>query len=180
MGRKKKDLPLLEGVEITAVAAEGNALTRVDEMVVFVPYGAPGDIADVKIDRRKRSYAEGHIERIIKPSPLRVEPRCEHFGVCGGCRWQHLPYSYQLRCKQQQVTDALQRIAKIDLPETRPTKWDIHSPTANGSHSISSAAARRCPTAMRPDFIYLEPLTRCSISTDVICRMISPTVCVCL
>ena len=120
MGRKKKDLPLLEGVEITGVAAEGNALTRVDEMVVFVPFGAPGDIADVKIDRRKRSYAEGHIERIIKPSPLRVEPRCEHFGVCGGCRWQHLPYSFQLQCKQQQLTDALQRIAKIDLPETRP------------------------------------------------------------
>ena len=120
MGRKKKDLPLLEGVEITDVAAEGYALTRIDEMVVFVPFGTPGDIADIKIDRRKRHYAEGHIERILKPSPFREEPRCEPFGVCGGCRWQHLPYSYQLECKQRQVSDALQRIAKVKLPEISP------------------------------------------------------------
>ena len=85
MGRKKKELPLLEGLEITAVAAEGKALARYGEMVVFIPYGAPGDIADVKIDRKKHSYAEGHIERLVKPSPLRTEPFCAHFGVCGGC-----------------------------------------------------------------------------------------------
>ena len=120
MSRKRKELPLLEGVEITGVAAEGNAIARVDDMVVFVPYGAPGDVADIKIDRKKRSYAEGHIERLVTPSELRVAPRCTHFGICGGCRWQHLPYEFQLKSKQQQVSDALQRIAKVELPEISP------------------------------------------------------------
>lgn len=120
MARKKKELPLYEGIEITGVAAEGNAIARVDDFVVFVPYGAPGDVADVKIDRKKRSYAEGHIERMIRPSDLRCEPRCTHFGTCGGCRWQHLPYEFQLESKQRQVTDALERIAKVDLPPISP------------------------------------------------------------
>lgn len=120
MARKRKELPLIEGVEIKDVAAEGNALARVDDMVVFVPFGAPGDIADVKIDRKKRNYAEGHIERLVSPSPLRVGPACSHFGVCGGCRWQHLPYSFQLECKQRQVSDAMQRIAKVDIPPISP------------------------------------------------------------
>lgn len=92
MSRKRKELPLLEGVEITGVAAEGNAIARVDDYVVFVPYGAPGDVVDIKLDRKKHSYAEGHIERLVHPSALRQEPRCGHFGTCGGCRWQHLPY----------------------------------------------------------------------------------------
>lgn len=120
MARKRKELPLIEGVEITGVAAEGNAIARVNDMVVFVPFGAPGDVANIKIDRKKRNYAEGHIEQIITPSPIRCEPRCEHFGVCGGCRWQHLPYPAQLGFKQQQVTDALTRIAKVELPEINP------------------------------------------------------------
>lgn len=120
MARKKKELPLLEGVEIIDIAAEGNSLARVDDMVVFIPFGAPGDVADVKIDKKKRSYAEGHIERLVSPSDIRVEPHCEHFTICGGCRWQHLPYEFQLKCKQQQVKDALQRIAKIPYPEIRP------------------------------------------------------------
>ena len=120
MARKKKDLPLLSGVEILDVAAEGNSIARVDDMVVFIPFGAPGDIADVKIDRKKRSYAEGHIERLTQPSPIRVEAKCEHFTLCGGCRWQHLPYEFQLKCKQKQVEDALQRIAKIPYPELTP------------------------------------------------------------
>ncbi len=117
MARKRKPLPVLEAVTITDVAAEGNALARVDDMVVFIPFGAPGDVADIKIDKKKKSYAEGHIDRLITPGDVRVEPRCGHFGVCGGCRWQHLPYDFQLRCKQRQVTDALQRIAKVELPE---------------------------------------------------------------
>ncbi|MBD5230182.1 MAG: 23S rRNA (uracil(1939)-C(5))-methyltransferase RlmD [Bacteroidales bacterium] len=120
MGRKKKVLPLLEGINITDVAAEGNAIARVDNMVVFIPYGAPGDVADVKIDRKKHSFMEGHIERLVEPSPIRVEPRCEHFGVCGGCRWQHLPYQFQIEAKQHQVKDALDRIAKIEYPEIMP------------------------------------------------------------
>ena len=126
MARKKKELPLVEGLEITDVAAEGNALARIDtpngNLVIFIPYGAPGDIADVKIDKKKRSFAQGHIERLITPSPIRVEPKCEHFGTCGGCRWQHLPYSEQLAFKHRQVYDALTRIAKIDLPEFLPIK----------------------------------------------------------
>ncbi len=127
MARKKKVLPLLEGVEINGVAAEGKAIARValgddsdKKCVVFIPYGAPGDIADVKLDRRKNSYAEGHIERLLSPSSERVEPRCSHFGVCGGCKWQHIDYSCQLKHKQQQVMDALERIGKIELPEAEP------------------------------------------------------------
>lgn len=120
MARKRKELPILESVEITDVAAEGNSLARVNDMVVFIPYGAPGDIVDVKLDKKKKSYAEGHIHQMITPSKMRQEPRCEHFGTCGGCRWQHLPYEFQLKCKQQQVKDALERIAKIDIPEITP------------------------------------------------------------
>lgn len=129
MARKKKELPLLEGVKITGVAAEGKAIAKLkmspsdeSEMVVFIPYGAPGDIADVKIDRRKRRFAEGHIVNLIEPSACRTEPRCGHFGTCGGCKWQHLPYSVQLECKQKQVEDALTRIAKVEIPAILPIK----------------------------------------------------------
>ncbi|MDE6072887.1 MAG: 23S rRNA (uracil(1939)-C(5))-methyltransferase RlmD [Muribaculaceae bacterium] len=115
-------------MEITGVAAEGKALAKVamneaepeNKIVVFIPFGAPGDIADIKIDKKKHSYAEGHIEHIITPSPIRVEAKCDHYTICGGCKWQHLPYSEQLKYKQQQVTDALQRIAKVELPEISP------------------------------------------------------------
>lgn len=127
MARNNKPLPLLEGVTITGIAAEGKALARVrlrpddeGEIVVFIPYGAPGDVADIQIDRKKRSFAEGHIIRMVRPSEVRVEPFCSHFGTCGGCKWQHLPYSAQLSAKQQQVTDALTRIAKVDLPAISP------------------------------------------------------------
>lgn len=120
MARKRKELPLVKDVEISAVAAEGNSIARINDLVTFIPFGAPGDVADIKIDRKKRNYAEGHIERLVSPSDLRVDPVCCHFTVCGGCRWQHLPYSYQLECKQRQVTDALDRIAKVSYPEVRP------------------------------------------------------------
>ncbi|MBD5243313.1 MAG: 23S rRNA (uracil(1939)-C(5))-methyltransferase RlmD [Barnesiella sp.] len=127
MSRKRKDMPLVEGLEITAVAAEGNALGRINgEKVVFVPFGAPGDIADVKIVRRKHNFCEGRIERLVTPSPIRVEPRCSHFTICGGCRWQHLPYDFQLQQKQQQVTDALERIAKVELPPVTPIIGSDH------------------------------------------------------
>lgn len=132
MARKKKEQPILDGVEITGVAAEGNAIARVDNMVVFIPYGAPGDIAKVKIVRKKHSYAEGRIEELTQPSEMRVEPRCDHFGLCGGCRWQHLPYEFQLQCKRQQVVDCLDRIAKIPHPEVAPALgseqiWDYRN-----------------------------------------------------
>lgn len=127
MARKRKELPIIEKLEISDVAAEGNAIGRIPSadgpgMVVFVPFGAPGDVADVKIDKKRKSFAQGHIERLVEPSPIRVAPRCEHFTVCGGCRWQHLPYDFQLRCKQQQVVDALDRIAKVEYPEITPIK----------------------------------------------------------
>lgn len=127
MSRKRKALPVLEGVEITGVAAEGKSLARVEDMVVFIPYGAPGDVVDVKLDKKKKSYAEGHIERMIKPSDMRCEPFCEHFGVCGGCKWQHLPYEYQLECKRQQVVDALERIAKVELPQVNDILGSAHT-----------------------------------------------------
>lgn len=127
MGRKKKPLPLLEGVEITGIAAEGKSIARIqwrpeDEgrIVLFVPFGSVGDIADIQIDRKKNSYAEGHIIRLIKPSEKRTEPACRHFGLCGGCKWQHIPYSEQLIWKQKQVADALERIAKVNIPEISP------------------------------------------------------------
>lgn len=121
MARKRKELPTLTNIEITDVAAEGNSIARVDGKVVFVPFGAPGDIVDVKIDKKKHSYCQGHIERFEKPSPIRVEPRCEHFGVCGGCRWQHLPYDFQIAAKRRQVVDALDRIGHLTHPEVNET-----------------------------------------------------------
>lgn len=121
MSRKRKELPVLEDVEIKDVAAEGNAVARVGEMVVFVPFGAPGDHVDIKLTKKKKNYAEGRITAFRQMSDLRTEPPCRHFTVCGGCRWQHLPYEYQLKCKRQQVFDALTRIAKIDLPEIPDT-----------------------------------------------------------
>lgn len=130
--RKKKELPVLEGVKIDGIAAEGNAIARVDNMVVFIPYGAPGDVATVRLTRKKHSYAEGRIERLEEPSPIRLEPRCAHFGLCGGCRWQHLPYESQLQFKRQQVIDCLDRIAKVPHPEVAPAlgsekTWDYRN-----------------------------------------------------
>ncbi len=121
MGRKRKELPVVENVEITGVAAEGKSIARVDDMVVFIPYGAPGDVVNIKLDKKKRSYAEAHIVDMVKPSPDRVTPACEHFGVCGGCKWQHIPYESQLRYKRDLVVDALTRIAKVEIPEVNPT-----------------------------------------------------------
>lgn len=121
MGRKRKELPVVEGVEIAGVAAEGKSIARINDMVVFIPYGAPGDLVNIKLDKKKRSYAEAHILEMVKPSDRRVQPKCEHFGVCGGCKWQHIPYEDQLRYKRDQVVDALTRIAKVDIPEVNPT-----------------------------------------------------------
>lgn len=126
MSRKRKDLPEINNVEITGVAAEGMSIVRVNDMVVFIPFGAPGDIVDIKLTKKKKSYAEARILRIVNPSPVRVTPMCSHFTVCGGCKWQHLPYQFQLQCKQQQVTDALQRIAKVDLPDISPIVGSEH------------------------------------------------------
>ena len=120
MVRKKKELPLLEQITITDVAAEGKALARVNDMVVFVPYVVPGDVVDLQVKRKKHSYAEAIAVKFHEYSPLRSEPFCKHFGICGGCKWQCLKYEDQLRYKQKQVTDNLVRIGKIELPEISP------------------------------------------------------------
>ena len=123
---KKKNLPLLKDITITGIAAEGKALTRVDDMVVFVPYCVPGDIVDLQVTKKKHSFMEARVERIVKPSEERCEAVCKHYGVCGGCKWQILPYPAQLRYKQQQVTDNLTRIGKVKLPEISPILGSKH------------------------------------------------------
>lgn len=123
---KKKNLPLLKDITITGIAAEGKALTRIDDMVVFVPYCVPGDIVDLQVTKKKHSFMEARVERIVKPSEDRCEAVCKHYGVCGGCKWQILPYPAQLRYKQQQVTDNLTRIGKVKLPEISPILGSKH------------------------------------------------------
>lgn len=146
MSRKKKSLPLLRNIVIESIAAEGNCLFHVSatpsadgtihysqppasegkrtdgSFVVFVPFCVPGDVVDVQLRRKKHSYAEGEVVRLITPSPKRITPACEHFGLCGGCKWQSLPYPEQLAFKQQQVFDQLTRIGKVALPEFMPIK----------------------------------------------------------
>ena len=120
MARKKKELPLLEKITITDVAAEGKALAKVNDLVVFVPYVVPGDVVDLQVKRKKHHYAEAVAVHFHEYSPVRAVPFCQHYGVCGGCKWQCLPYDEQIRYKQKQVTDNLTRIGKIELPEISP------------------------------------------------------------
>ena len=120
MARKKDKLPVLEAVTITGVAAEGKAIARVDDKVIFVPFVAPGDVVDIQLTRKKNSYAEGRAIRFHSYSDKRTEPVCEHFGVCGGCKWQHLFYKEQLSFKQQQVIDSITRIGKVEIDEACP------------------------------------------------------------
>ncbi len=110
----------MEKVTITDVAAEGKAIAKVDDLVVFIPYVVPGDIVDLQIKRKKNKYAEAEAVKFHEYSPIRAVPFCEHYGVCGGCKWQVLPYSEQIKYKQKQVTDNLTRIGKIELPEISP------------------------------------------------------------
>ena len=118
MGRNKKEI-ILHNVEIEAVAAEGKAIAHVDNMALFVPFAVPGDIVDVKVCKKKHNYMEGLITEIIKASEHRLEPFCKHFGVCGGCKWQPLPYPMQLEAKRRQVEDQLLRIGHLDLSDAQ-------------------------------------------------------------
>ena len=118
MGAKKK--PYLENVTIEATAAEGNGLAHVDGKVVFIRQGIPGDVVDVQINKVRSGYSQGYIARMVSPSPYRLSPFCEHFGDCGGCTWQTLPYAMQIAFKQQQVVDQLTRIGHLALPEVSP------------------------------------------------------------
>ena len=118
MGNRKK-YPLLEDILISGIGSEGKAIARHNEKVVFVPMVVPGDVVDVQVIKKRKSFMEGRLVKIKKYSTLRQKPVCDYFGVCGGCKWQMLPYEEQLKVKQQQVTDQLQRIGKFDLPEVR-------------------------------------------------------------
>lgn len=119
MGRKK-ELPLLENVRITDIGAEGNAIGKVDNQVVFVPMLIPGDVVDIQVRKKRKKYMEGTVVRFHEYSPDRIKPRCRHFGICGGCKWQHLPYQLQLFYKEKQVKDNLGRIGKVDVSNTYP------------------------------------------------------------
>ena len=125
MGRKRKPLPFIENVTIEAVAAEGKCITRVDDQVIFVPFCVPGDVVDLQVVKKKHKYCEAKVVRFIKKSDVRQEPMCEHFGICGGCKWQNLPYEEQIKAKQKQVEDQLTRIGKIELPEFRPIMGSV-------------------------------------------------------
>ena len=118
MGRRDREL--FQNIEIETVAAEGKSLAHVNGKVIFVPFAVPGDVVDIQVKIKRKGYMEGYVTNMIKPSPDRIEPFCSHFGVCGGCKWQSLPYSTQLRFKQQQVTDQLTRIGHLKLPEITP------------------------------------------------------------
>lgn len=119
MSRKKVDI-LIENAVIEAVAAEGKALTHYEGIVVFVEFAVPGDVVDIRVTKKKKNHWEGFVSRMVKPSENRLKPFCPHFGVCGGCKWQPLPYEMQLAAKQQQVYDQLVRIGHLDIPEISP------------------------------------------------------------
>lgn len=120
MSRKKKVFPILENVTITGVAAEGKAVARVNDLVIFVPYVVPDDVVDLQIRRKKHSYAEADAVKIHTYSNKRAVPFCKHYGVCGGCKWECMKYEEQLHYKQQQITDNLTRIGKVELPDISP------------------------------------------------------------
>jgi len=152
MSRKKTDL-LLENVTIEAVAAEGKAITHVDGMVVFVDFAVPGDVVDIRVYKKKKNYMEGFIERMVKPSEQRLEPFCEHFGVCGGCRWQPLPYSMQLEAKRQQVEDQLVRIGHLEVPEIKPTLPSLRTQYYRNKLEFSASSKRWLLKGENPDSI---------------------------
>lgn len=127
MARNKKQLPILEKVTITDIAAEGKAIAKVDDLVIFIPFVAPGDVIDIQLTKKKHNYAEGKAIHFHEYSSLREIPFCEHFGICGGCQWQHLRYEEQIKYKQKQVIDNLTRIGKIDLGEILPIKGSIQT-----------------------------------------------------
>lgn len=120
MAKTKRPHPILEKVLITDIAAEGKALARVNDKVVFVSHVIPGDIVDLQVTKKKSAYLEARAIKFHEYSKDRIEPVCEHFGICGGCKWQMLPYNLQLKFKQQQVVDNLTRIGKVQLPEILP------------------------------------------------------------
>lgn len=119
MGRRRQ-FPLLENIEILDAGAEGKAVARHENMVVFVPWAAPGDVVDIQVTKKKKQFYEGRVVKYHKYSDLRIEPFCDHYGLCGGCKWQHLDYQDQLKFKQKQVFDNFTRLGKFEFPEMKP------------------------------------------------------------
>ncbi|MBD3748068.1 MAG: 23S rRNA (uracil(1939)-C(5))-methyltransferase RlmD [Sphingobacteriales bacterium] len=110
-----REQKILSALSVFDIAEEGKGVARADDLVVFVEKAIPGDIVDAAVYKKKKKFAEAKIAQLIQPSTDRVEPFCLHFGVCGGCKWQHMNYTAQLKYKQKSVLDALQRIAGLDV-----------------------------------------------------------------
>ena len=157
MARKKLDM-VLENVTIESVAAEGKAVAHVDSMVLFVEFAVPGDIVDVRVTKKKSNYMEGRVIRMVKPSPHRLEPFCPHFGTCGGCRWQPLPYPMQLEAKRRQVYDQLVRIGHLEVPEIRPTLPSERTEYYRNKLEFSASSKRWILTGEDPETIPPEDL----------------------
>ncbi len=121
MAKRNREEQILENLTVESIAAEGKCIAHVDGMVVFVEYAVPGDVVNARVLRKKKNYIDARITEIVKPSPDRQKPFCEHFGVCGGCRWQLIPYPMQLESKRKQVEDQFRRIGHLDFPEVSPT-----------------------------------------------------------
>ena len=146
MARQKKPLPLWENIPVTGWGANGKALAKVDGLVVFITGAVPGDVADLRITKKKSSFAEADAVRIATPSPDRIPAFCAHFGTCGGCKWQDLDYAKQLAYKQQQVVDNLERLGGLELPA--PPSW-LHRIPATTATNWSSPAARTAGSPTR-------------------------------
>jgi len=117
---RKKKKPYYEKVRIQDIGAEGKALAKVNDVVVFTKLAIPGDVVDLQVTKKRKKYQEALVTKVHEFSPDRIEAFCDHFGICGGCKWQNLPYDKQLYYKQKQVEDQLRRIGKLDLPEICP------------------------------------------------------------
>ncbi|MBR1872142.1 MAG: 23S rRNA (uracil(1939)-C(5))-methyltransferase RlmD [Bacteroidales bacterium] len=157
MARNKTDL-ILENVLIEDVAAEGKAIARIDGMVLFVEFAVPGDIVDVRVFKKKKNFMEGYITRIVKPSEHRQSPICPHFGVCGGCRWQPLPYEMQLKAKRQQVCDQLERIGHLNIPEVSPALPSQRTEYYRNKLEFSFSSKRWLPKGENPEDIAPEDM----------------------
>lgn len=169
MSRKKKSLPLLQNIVIEDIAAEGKCLfhwntgneqSEGKNLVVFVPFCVPGDVVDVQIRKKKHSFAEGEVVRMVTPSPDRIEPMCEHFGICGGCKWQNLPYEKQLAFKHKQVFDQLSRIGKVELPDFMPIKGSIRTQEYRNKLDFGCSNKRWLPKEELKALLEQDPETR--------------------
>jgi 23S rRNA (uracil1939-C5)-methyltransferase len=180
---RAKQRRVIENVRMLEAVAEGNCIAKIDDKVLFVPFTAPDDLVDVEVVRQKQNYMEGRVQRVIEPSALRVEPKCSHYGICGGCKWQHLDYVSQLSFKEKQVRDQLERIGKVPLPVSEailgspeifyyrnkleytfsPRKWFTAPPVSDELEDAAAVAAlgyhipKRFDKILDIEHCYLQP-----------------------